>query len=387
MNTKSKYIARAIPKEEKQKQITFHKNIAAETKPHSLIIPKQTFKVSNELCSKTTYPINKIILTDYKLLEETKVYNISVCIYRLNDCRHNNISQTPFIQYLLYKYSPLEKKEELRDICIFPFVSNKKGQSSLQAANQLCFEITNVKLKSEGFLKKNNKIYFFYNIDSNKKESAKSIKYHAAKNELWWVLIDEICNHQKILNFPIHSSVYNLFYQYPQMIYLRDEKNERIDIPSVGYIGSYYKLLPSIALSVGSETKIDRDFGSFVYAVRYGGWTRDFKEQMYDNEAITNKNGRFTQGGLVRFALFLEKTTVIGITKHNLEKFLKHPDEWKKKYNAIFFGRISFKHTFTSDNPHFQIKTFNQQIPLSLHWLDMKTLKKWDPLCETYKIE
>ena len=38
------------------------------------------------------------------------------------------------------------------------------------------------------------------------------------ENNLWWCLIDEICNHRTVLTFPVHKSVFNLFYSNPSYL-------------------------------------------------------------------------------------------------------------------------------------------------------------------------
>ena len=57
-----------------------------------------------------------------------------------------------------------------------------------------------------------------------------------SSDQIWYCLIDEICNHNKVLNFPIHKSVFNLFYQNPDLIYLKYKK-ENLSSPVVAYQG------------------------------------------------------------------------------------------------------------------------------------------------------
>ena len=67
----------------------------------------------------------------------------------------------------------------------------------------------------------------------------------------------------------------------------------------------------------------------------------------------------------------------------------KKTDLWKMNHDSISIGIIKNKNnkTFFSTNPYYQIKSFSQKTPLSVHLLDMNTLKKWDPFSTTYRIE
>ena len=65
--------------------------------------------------------------------------------------------------------------------------------------------------------------------------------------------MDEICNHKKILNFPIHKSVFELFYENNKLIYLKDRNKRCIEIPTIAYFGDSDEILPYIA-SLGFES-------------------------------------------------------------------------------------------------------------------------------------
>lgn len=391
MNTVSKYTVSSINaagnnKKAAKKKMVIHKNIDTTEKPENLIIvqSKPLYSAHQIRLAKNTYPIESILNTDYSLLEKTKNIKVFVCIYRLRVSPGSK--QLEYIEYLLYKYPLNIKERSLRNTLIFPFKVSDGKATYVDIANKLFYKITNGiygKSKSQGFLENGNDVYFFY--QAIEKKSVSSIQYLNSKDEIWWTLLDEICNHKKIINFAIQRRVYDLFYNNPPLIYLRNDNNQRIEIPSVGYIGAYYKLLPRIALSMDSELNSERFFGSLLWAVRYGGWTRDFKAQIIDGVEIANKNGKYTKGGVVRFALFLNNTDVVGVTNRDLEKYIANPNKWKTNFQSIFYGKLKGK--IQSENPHFKIATFEQQVPLSYHFLDTKTLRKWDPMSKAYCIE
>ena len=101
------------------------------------------------------------------------------------------------------------------------------------------YNCTNEKLKCKGYIYKNNMLYLFY--ESLEKHSMNTIN---RDNQLWWIVMDEICNHKKAINFPIHQSVYKLFYDNSSLIYLKDNVDEDIEIPSIVYYGAPWELIP-----------------------------------------------------------------------------------------------------------------------------------------------
>ena len=92
---------------------------------------------------------------------------------------------------------------------IFPFL--KGGASSVKNANGFVKKITGQSLKIEGFIEKSSTVFLFYNYSDIEDGIIKRVFYKTKANTLWWCLIDEICNHKKVLNFPVHPSVYTTF--------------------------------------------------------------------------------------------------------------------------------------------------------------------------------
>ena len=108
----------------------------------------------------------------------------------------------PFLSYLLFKYN--DKKEQF----IFPF-KYLKIKNPNTVADSLTKTVTNQKLE-KGFIIHDNDIYYFYKDDTN----SLNVDYIYKKQELWWAIIDEICNHRKILFYNIHPTTYSIFYNF-----------------------------------------------------------------------------------------------------------------------------------------------------------------------------
>ena len=354
-------------------------------------------KTDND-CSEFNYPILDVVNTNFKYISNT-YSNIAICPYFITTCRNRYGVYKPYIQYLLYKYPDQNKK--VKNLLVFPFVKTSSSVPVEKTANKLLKKIIDIKIKPTGFIQSGSTVYVFYNLSSVDEYSSipraeqQWLKLIKKSNDLWWVLMDEICNHKKTLNFPIHKSVTSLFYKNPILIYLR-QNSKNIDLPIVGYYGNYYKFLPIIA-SLGQKptTWPNLEFGPFFYftnytgAFRYAGWTKNYKQRKVYGKEIADENGKIIKGGIIRFALFMEKTKVLLDTKTSkVDKYI-HNSSWQKHYNSLYLGRVPrINGSVWHMNPRYVVHEFEQQLPLSIHLVDMKSLKDtWDPLYTGYQIE
>lgn len=353
---------------------------------------------SDDDCSIFDYPILDIVNTNFTHIPPT-YSKLAICPYFITTCKNRYGVHKPYLQYLLYKYPATNKK--IGNLLVFPFIDVKTNINVKTAANKLLHSVIKIKISPTGFIQSDNTIFVFYDLSSVDEYSTipraqqQWLKLIKQSSKLWWVLIDEICNHRKSLNFPIHKSVTSLFYLNPILIYLK-QKTKNIDIPIVGYYGNYYKFLPIIA-SLGQKptTWPNLEFGPYFYftsytgAFRYAGWTSNYKQRKVYNKQIADEDGKLSKGGIIRFALFTEKTHVLLDMKNNKISKYMHKNEWTKHYNSLYLGRVPrINGSVWHMNPRYVVKTFDQQLPLSLHLVDMNTLKdSWDPLYSGYQIE
>ena len=179
--------------------------------------------------------------------------------------------------------------------------------------------------------------------------------------------MDEICNQKKYITFDIHKSVTNLFLQNTKLIYLKDKNKLCIDIPSVAYIGESQELLNYIA-TMGIKASAVRLFGPYYYfntfekAVRNAGWSNNYEKREIFNKSITDENGQYIQGGLVRFAIFLGNYRVVldrktdpmipyvnlmedvnKPTKKIITKLNKGKGKWAEVYDSITISNFENK--------------------------------------------
>ena len=351
-------------------------------------------------CKQYEYPFDTILNTDFKNISSS--YNkIAVCPFFVTTCENRRGVSIPYLQYILYKYPAQNTK--VSNLLVFPFSNVTKKVNVVTEANKIMYKLINIKINPQGFLENNHTIYVFYNLCNvddyfeQPRVEQQWLKRLKTEQTLWWVLIDEICNHRKSLNFDIHHSVTDLFYRNPVLIYLMN-KSRRIDIPIVAYYGNYYKFLPIIA-SLGQKpnTWPNGHFGPYFYftsyigAFRYAGWTDNYKQRKVYGVQIADENGKIIKGGIIRFALFMDKTKVLLDMKDSkITDYMNlRDDKLTEHYQSLYLGRVPrINNSVWTMNPEFVVKDFAQQLPLSIHLVDMDSLKAtWDPLYSGYQIE
>lgn len=411
-NSKKSVIKHSIKQSEKAEEAELSKHIGSKTikiKDISAITPIPTaIKIKEpepiqtvKECSQFHYPLNDILNTNFEELKTKLFSKLLICPYFITTCQNRSNIMKPYLQYLLYKYP--QSNSKISNLMVFPFKDLNKKVDIEKQANILLDEVIKVKIKSDGYLIKNNNVYVFFNLSqvdefSREPRAAQQwLKLIKKEYQLWWVLIDEICNHKKSLNFPIHDSVSNLFLNNPTMIYLKNNQ-KNIEIPVVAYFGNYYKFLP-IIVTLGQKptTLPNGDFGAYFYftdyvgAFRNAGWTTNYQQRKVYGKEIADENGKLLQGGIVRFALFLGKTLALLDQKDTkvTDYIYKEKATWTNDYDSLYLGRIPrINESVWKINPTFVVKKYQQQIPLSMHLVDMSSLKPtWDPLYDGYKIQ
>ena len=176
------------------------------------------------------YKINNLLSKDYKVADNNS--KIFICVFSIIDSINNININIPFLKYFLYKYP--ESNKETSNYITFPFDYSNKNEKINTTANSLFKKIFDLNVNTDGYIYYNDNYYFFYNYDSYKHET----KY-IQKNEIyWWSTIDEICNHKKVIHFPIHYSTFSIFYNYPDLIYLTNNNNKKYEIPTIAYFGN-----------------------------------------------------------------------------------------------------------------------------------------------------
>ncbi len=317
-----------------------------------------------------------------------------LCIYTVN-----TNGKYPFLQYLLANngfnelslpllpsFSKL-KKDDL--------ISYSKVYLSgiLQADN---FEKFTNSILFKGFYEFNGKLYVFF--DASKCELNLDDIY--IYSPFRFALLDEIVNKKNVCNIIINYETTKFFTSNDSLCYLYDENNKPYENPIVGYVGKSTPEKLNFTFTFGESAKNKCAlFGPYYYftnfsnAIRQGGWSHNYKpEQSYGKYITDNDNGRYSKGGIVRFALFTGKTKYIEnlpndpIDESEIRKELikdsnaheiqllrisDHDGLWSNLFDSIYLANIELDDgSYIEDSPKLVLKEYSQQVPLSYHFID-----------------
>jgi hypothetical protein len=282
--------------------------------------------------------LNECDLDDY--IKQYESATVNLCTYQLN-----NINDKPFLQFVLRKY---DKTHETKpDFLTFPSFKYKNTESTTEMCefieNVICatYHINPCAYDYKGFINKENEFYVFYEL----LETSINVHDLYRTNDLWLVLIDEIVNHRKVCNFSIEDKVVNFFGDNFEFVNLRDENNNYYETPIVGYTGSTNKKLNLISCFGVPKTvepclkEPHFYFTDYQNAIRLGGWSED----------------KVNRGGVVKFALFLGCMSAV-INEKPIDLDVEACD-------SVYIGTHSF-------SPLWALKNYEQQFPLTCHYID-----------------
>jgi hypothetical protein len=281
-----------------------------------------------------------------------------------------------FLKYLLYK-------DEVTETMTFPILpltyTNINSDNIISMSKLKLFTLLQLKSYSDfdnaitfkGFFLENDQtIYIFFDLTQC------NIELHDVyrRNKMWFALLDEIVNYKKMCDIFIDSSVSRFFVNNDEFIFLQNKNGENYEIPIVGFVGI-------------NENKV-----SFVYT--FGNAASDTNALLGPYYYFTDFTNSISQC-IVRFALFLGKMKVIenfpnddfdsSVTKKerisdaNLDKNMEiltmrisdHDGKWAENYDSVFLGKIELDNgTYLKNTPIYVVKTYEQQIPLSYHFID-----------------
>ena len=356
--------------------------------------------------SKYSYPIEKHLNQDTIDRNFSDIDIVNICCYYVS-----TTSVRPFLKYLLYKY-PNDDSEH-SDLLVFPFFKYNDLDEDEDAVDYAKNKIASMfgfidesDLAFKGSIKNKNGLHIVIELKERDFLQYNEIAYKSRGDNIWFGLISEIVDEQKILNFPINDSVSFLFLTNEFLINLLDPSGEPYVIPIVVYHGSYYKVTSFISVfgikksSVFSSLGPYYYFGNYEKALRYAVWTRN-KDPLYiDDVKVTDDEGRYTKGGIVRFVIFPGKMRVyskISIEEEDKSKVTQEKGEtdefirltsrlrdvdgkWIKKYNSVYQGVVTLDNgNLNQRGPHWVIRNHQQQHALTYHYVDTENIKEEKP--------
>lgn len=334
-------------------------------------------------------------------LSTNNSYNINICAYQIV-----NESLYPFLKYLLVKNST-SGVLSLPNMPIFNVANTNTllGYSEIYLLNIFLLqnsEFSLDKLEYKGCYIYENQVYVFYDLTHCNLQ----ISDIYIENKIWFSLIDEIINLRHVCNQIIDNETSLFFANNETFCFLKDKNKNNYDLPIVAYVGKNEKMLNfTYVFGVSSKDK-NSILGPYYYFTNYqnsikqGGWSENGESEFKHGVLLTDtSNGRYIKGGVVRFALFLEKTKVlhnfqnddIDISSIKYEKLndptcdsnyerltmriTDYDGKWAEHYDSVYLGKVELDNgNFIKETPIIVIKNYNQQYPLSYHYINKKYL-------------
>jgi hypothetical protein len=338
--------------------------------------------------------------------KERKYEQINICAYEVN-----NEGIYPFLKFLLSKNIFNEK-------FTFPFLPLYGDISIEKLINFITIHLFSIltlenfqsfkeSIKIKGLYEYNNEIYLFIDL-TECKLNLNDIYY---SSNVMFTLLDEIMNHKSICNIEIDDEVVDFFIYNNKFCYLKSDNNIRYELPAVAYVWSEEKMLSFTHMFGTSKKNNLAILGPYFYFTDY----KNASHGIYPNSTILDstikwdnldynypdkKNNINKKSGIVRFAIFTGNTKYIEnqpndqidiseIKKQRLNdnsnslnqdferltmRISDYDGKWIDDYDSCYLGNIELdngeKIPYT---PLFVLKNYNQQIPLSYHYINYST--------------
>lgn len=374
-----------------------------------------------------TYDALKLLYEDLdSVLSRIKIDDVILVPFKINfDCKH------PFNTFLLTNdftntlNLPCINVSSANDSCEYFLSTIYCYLYSLLLSNSntgfskydLKTFISEIDFKGVYFCDSN--VYVF--IDLTKIEI--NINLVSKESIYWFGLIDEIVNNKNICDIPISYTVTEFFLNNNEFIYFKNSKGEQIEIPSVVYTGSHDAMLHfrlifgNVASDNNAILSSGFYFTNYRNAFRQGRWSLDYKPEFKYGKKIThddgddavesNTTGKYTKGGVIRYALFLGNNLVkmnypndsideseIKMDKLKLDescnndyiyekmtlRISDHDGLWKQNYDSVYLGKIELDNgEYLKDAPVYVASDYYNHTALSYHHINKKLLgRKFD---------
>jgi hypothetical protein len=340
------------------------------------------------------------------------IKQVYICGYRVN-----NEKIFPFLEYLLQKnvtsteliFPSLYLPEDCDDVLTLVTKIDALLTILLIGSNSIANLDHNFIQCYKGFYALNENLYMFF--DLTLMEIQLSDVYR--ENNLWFCLIYEILNSKHVCGIPIAESVQAMLFSAPKYPFyvLHDETGVQYEVPNVVYVGAHEKKIKFIHTFGVSKNISSSILGPYYYftnfynASKQGTWAANAEpETIFGKLATDNEYGRYTKGGVVRFALFLGKTNVklnfpldeVDLSQTKRERLLDksldtnyekqtmrlsdYDGNWAKMYDTVVLANVVLDDgTKLRDTPMYVCKDYERQYPLTYHYLDKKIVgEKYD---------
>jgi hypothetical protein len=235
-----------------------------------------------------------------------------------------------------------------------------------------------------------------------------------ADNRWFWALSSEIFNERQTMHCAISDDVVSFFNRHPGVMQLT-LNGRALESPSALYAGKHFNYVSYMAEFGMKKASTRAHFGPYYYfvsfmgAMRYACYSMGFEPHVLDDGTVltANEHGKHTRGGLVRFAVFLGRCRAFFMNgeedRSELSMFWADQDpfvkaklalrdingNWTQAFNSAYVGEYELIIGGTTKNriPNWTIKDYDNQIPLSCHEIDLKSVpNEYDPAFVKYTL-
>jgi hypothetical protein len=334
---------------------------------------------------------------NYKAKEHLNLYfdedittfnNVYISAYNVNVS-----SLEPFLNFLLIK-SKMSDKLKFPEVPIFKhFQSNELINYSKIFLFGL-FKLNDFEkfidlIIFNGFYKFENDLYLFFDIT----KCTIQLNNIYSNSTTWFALIDEIVNHKNVCNIKLENKVTNLFLSNDNFCFLVDSNDNSYEIPVVSFIGTTNEKVNFKYVFGESSQNKNAILGPYFY---FTNFVNSFTCQ---NHNFQENNEYKFNDCIIRFALFTGKVKYIEnnlndpndeseIKKQRLEdeindqnierltiRITDHDGLWSRDFNSVYLGQTELDNgMYLKNTPIFVVKEYEQQCPLSYHYINKKTL-------------
>jgi len=338
-------------------------------------------------------------LNQDEIIIESSSAKIHICAFHVN-----TQGKIPFLQFLMQNQGEIT----------FPCFSGDNNTDILLKAYDvttlMCLSYQKDKcMKYLGYKKEKEDYYLFFDA------TVCDISIHDLyqKNDLWLLTIDELINTQKVCgNFYVNNAVTQFFYNNPEFIYLQNSDMENFEIPIIAYAGTTSSNANFVSTFGREKSDCKSMFGPSYYFYDYRYSVKmaidkysEKKEKEKEKEIFTwIKKDEPLHGSIIRFALFLGRMKVItnsldekpdnsrttqellkedstcATEKHRrLVNYLRISDRdgiWTGEYDSVFLSEniILDDDSLRFHGTTYVVKDYDQQIPITCHFLDREIM-------------
>lgn len=337
-------------------------------------------------------------LTSDLEIEPIRYHHIYICCYDVNV-----EGKYPFLRFLLSK-PYLNAELSFPQLYLLQNLTSRELINNAKAylCDLMMVDNDNDNFKKSihhsGYFETNDDLFLFFDITKCVLKLNDTYK----TNHIWLALLDEIVNYKNVCNMPIDYSVVNFFTTNENFCFLLDERDRHYESPLVCYVNKPVNRL-NFTFIFG-QPKMDKNglLGPFYYF-------KDFNTAFSNttspntcnlettNEIFTNTTVNY---GIVRFAVFLGQMKLIEndindnvdeseISAERLEddsldknmerlthRISDRDGKWAQEYDSAYVGCVELDNGTLIEEPVLVVKEYKQQIPLSYHFVDKKTLHK-----------